>query len=135
MATEETEQMQSQQMQELVDSLERDVPGWQPEPNDILAGRIVDIETRTSEYGPYPAITVEKESGEKQVFHAFRTVALNEILRLRPQVGDLIAIRYFGLDAEHDYHNYKVRVQGREGRDFGWDDFQPKVKTGSERQM
>lgn len=132
MATDEAEQMQSQEMQELVDSLERDVPAWAPEPNDILAGRIVDVETRSSEYGEYPAITVEKENGEKQVFHAFRTVALNEVLRLQPAIGDLIAVRYFGVDPENDYHNYKVRIQGKQGREFDWTRFQPKRKGGTE---
>lgn len=132
MAAEPTTEKQSQDMQELIDSLESDVPAWTPEPNDILAGRIVDIETRASEYGKYPAITVESVTGEQQVFHAYRTVALNEVLRLQPEVGDLIAVRYFGKDASSDYHNYKVRIQGKQGRSFDWDKFEPKSKPGTD---
>lgn len=102
-------------------SLGTEAEAWRPEPGEILSGTIVSIDMRASEYGPYPGVTVKPLGGEPVVFHAFRTVAKNELKRLKPSVGDMIAVAYLGAAKGTDYHGYKIRVSREVGDDFDWD--------------
>jgi hypothetical protein len=86
-------------MSNLADELGRDyASAWRPNPGDILVGEIVDLSEREGFDGElYPIVTVRKTDGVELAFHAFHTVAQNELARLRPSVGTEIGIRYKGL--------------------------------------
>ncbi len=114
---------------ELEKSLGEDIEAWMPEKGELLSGTIVQIETRRSEFGPYPALTVQRLDGSTVVFHAFRTVAQNEVLRQRPKTGDLIAVLYVGAETGTDYHNYRIRTGGASDREFDWGQFEEKTRA------
>ena len=95
-------------MSSITDRLEKDVAAWRPDPEDKLVGTVVEVDERVSDYGPYPLLIVETEDGDEIVFHAFHTVAKNELGRLAPSVGDQIGIIYGGKDEDRKYEKYRV---------------------------
>lgn len=117
-----------EKVRELEQKLSADTEAWMPHPGETLSGTVIAIDTRTSDYGAYPAITVQRLDGSELVFHAFRTVALNEVLRQKPKPGDLIAILYVGQVKGTDYHGYRVKIGGLREQDFDWSQFSEKKK-------
>jgi hypothetical protein len=89
---------------------------WKPEPGDKLVGEVVELDERTNEYGTYPVVTVRTDDGEELAFHAFRTVAKNELAKQRPEVGDRIGIKYVGKPEGKDYELYRVKVERNESQ-------------------
>ena len=95
---------------------------WKPEPGDKLVGEVVELGERDGGYGTYPIVVIEPEGGEPSAVHAFHDVLRNELARVAPRIGDVMAIRYDGKQAgERGYHRYKV-VSGRASA-FNWDKF------------
>ena len=106
------------------DALDRDyAEAWRPTAGDSLFGEVVEIGERAGEHGSYPIVTVKQTDGEERAFHAFHTVAANQLAEARPKVGDEIGIRYKGKvsgEGPHgDYHSYRVVVD-RPSRDIDW---------------
>lgn len=105
----------------LEDRLDRDSESWRPEPGDKLVGTVVEVSTFQGDYQPYPVIEVEKDDGTVWAFHAYHTVAKNEIARLEPAEGDKIGIKYFGKvktkpGSKYDsYEKYAIKVQKASG--------------------
>lgn len=101
----------------LSDELDRDyAPAWRPEPGDKLVGVIAELSEREGYDGdPYPIVTVQADDGSF-AFHAFHSVAQNELARLRPQVGDEIGVKYEGVtksaNGRTTYHAYRIRTAG-----------------------
>lgn len=108
--TTETSEMASAELKSLEEQLFTDTEAWMAAPGEVLVGLVVNIDRRTSAYGPYPSVTVRKEDGEELVFHAFRTVAKSELSRCRPVIGDQIGILYEGQVKGGDYHGYRIRL-------------------------
>jgi hypothetical protein len=92
---------------------------WIAEPDDKLVGEIVDLTTTDGGYGEYPIVTVlvEDEStdggqpiglGDERNWHAFDTVAKNELAKQQPRIGDGIAAKYFGKRPGKDGTEYKA---------------------------
>jgi hypothetical protein len=94
---------------------------WKPAPGDRLVGEVTDLSERENEYGSYPIVTVRTNSGDEFAFHAFRTVAKNELAKARPQVGDKIGIAYHGKPAGKDYELYRVIVERDDQPTMDWD--------------
>ena len=103
-------------------------PAWRPdqEDADLLVGTVVDIDRGTSEYEPYPLLTIEKEDGSGQVaVHAFHTVLKNELIRQQPQIGERIGIKFLGEQATKpgsrfkSFIGYRVKVDRAAGN-FDW---------------
>jgi len=92
----------------LQDRLQAKTETWKPKPGDTLIGTLLEITERESEFGVYPLLIVETEDGDEIVFHAFHTVAKNELGRLAPSVGDQIGIIYGGKDEDRKYEKYRV---------------------------
>lgn len=94
--------------------LREPAPAWRPQRGDVLIGEVVAIDERRGfAERLYPIVTVlENETGKEVAFHAFHTVAKDEILRLEPKVGDTIGIAYLGLVEKEDsrYELYRVKV-------------------------
>jgi len=100
---------------DLEQQLDQETQPWMAEPGDKLVGRIVEIGEMESDYGTYPLIIVATETGEEKAFHAFRTVAKQEIARQKPSVGDRIGIKYLGRMPDKNYDGYKIRVVRSDG--------------------
>lgn len=90
--------------------LDQETEPWMAEPGDKLVGRIVELSTMESQYGDYPLVIVQTDDGKEMAFHAFRTVAKQEIARHKPQVGDRIGIKYLGRLPDKTYDGYKIRI-------------------------
>src|SRR4051794_2355368 len=78
---------------------------WKPKRADTqldaasekLVGVVSAIDLRTSDYGPpYAVVTVRQDNGEELAWHAFHTTSRAEVAQKRPQVGERIAVGYFG---------------------------------------
>jgi hypothetical protein len=96
-------------MATLSDSLDNESTSWQPEPGDKL-GVVTNIELVDSKFGgKYPVVEVSTDD-ETLTFHAFHTVAKNQLRRAKPQVGEMIAIKFLG-DHVNGYKDYKIRVE------------------------
>jgi len=100
-------------MRTLHDRLDSFAEAWRPEPGDKLVGRIIDIDERDSAYSevPYPIVTVETDDGQEMAFHAFHTVARNELAKQRPVIGNRIGIAYHGRPEGKSYEAYRVIVE------------------------
>jgi hypothetical protein len=61
-------------------------------------------------------VTIETEDGSEHAFHAFHSVAQNELARVRPCVGDRLGVKYLGkvsgANARSSYHGYRIRTAG-----------------------
>jgi hypothetical protein len=96
-------------MPSLAERLDNFPEAWQPtNPGEKLIGELTDVDLRESEYGdPYSVLTVAAEEGSTQdgemippgtelAWHAFHTMARNEVKRKQPQVGEKVGIVYAG---------------------------------------
>jgi hypothetical protein len=98
-------------MKSLEERLDSNAEAWKPQPGEKLIGTITDLDERENEYGTYPIVTVRTDNGDELAFHAFRTVAKNELAKKRPQVGDRIGIAYHGKPAGKEWEAYKIVVE------------------------
>ena len=102
---------------------------WLHEPGDKLIGEVLELATADKGFGPYSMLTVlvaESGSteqggkaipaGSERVWHAFGTVPENELKKLTPRVGDLIAAKYFGVRDGTDYKAYRIIVEPKAPR-------------------
>lgn len=101
----------------LSDRLDSFAEAWKPKPGDKLLGVIVDLDERTSSYDddPYPIVTVQTDDGQELAWHAFHTVARNELAKQKPVVGDRIGIAYHGKPEGKSYESYRVIVERTDG--------------------
>jgi hypothetical protein len=107
---------------DLLDGLTEDegVP-WKPNADEDaspegIQGRVTYRGEVPSDYGPEmcPHITLEASDGTVWSVRGYGTVLRNQINKVDPQVGDLVAIRYFGKKDGRNgraYENYKVAVK------------------------
>jgi hypothetical protein len=88
--------------------------GWRPDPGDVLIGDVTAIdEGRGFAERPYPVVTVRTDEGEFVAFHAFHTVAREELGKLEPKVGDRLGVSYLGLVRKGDdscYELYRMKL-------------------------
>ena len=71
----------------------------------------------------YPVVTVETGDGQELAFHAFHTVARNELAKQRPVIGDRIGVAYHGKRDGKNYESYRVIVERTEAelKTIDWD--------------
>lgn len=104
----------------VLDDLDREyAPAWKPDAGDKIVGIVSEISEREGTYGVYPIVTLRTEDGELAV-HAFHEVLQNELARLAPKQGDLLGIKYAGMDSDKGYHRYRVRRGGAEAGGVEW---------------
>jgi len=86
-------------------------PGWRPQPGDVVAGTVIDVDVRTATYRDQarevPVVVLEQPDGSRIAVWALHTVLLQELARLRPRIGEELAIRRLD-DAEQGYKRYRV---------------------------
>lgn len=96
---------------DLSERVEKFPEPWKPEVGAKLVGEVIGVEQRDGEYGSYPIVVVMTGDGSEFAFHGFHTVAKNELAKQRPEVGDRIAIKYFGrTDDDRGYERYRILV-------------------------
>ena len=95
----------------ILDRLNGPAPeAWRPKPGDTLVGKVVQLDTRTGDFEPYPIVTVAAEDGTERAWHAFHTVGRNELARQRPMIGDRLGVKYLGKSPK-GYEAYRVLVE------------------------
>ena len=89
---------------------------WRPQVGETLIGEVVSIGERNSQFGEdvYPLLTVRTDEGRELHFHAFHTVARQELASQKPQIGDRIGIRYLGKPDGKKYEHYRIVVERAE---------------------
>ena len=104
-------------------------PAWRPAAGEQIAGEIGELSSHVDYNGdPYAVVTINAgpEKGEQAV-HAFHAVLARELRKLRPEVGEKIAISYGGQKLAKDkrtkFHAYKVAMPDRPPRVLDWDKF------------
>jgi hypothetical protein len=99
-------------MTSLEERLDTFPEAWRPEtPGEKLIGELTDVDMRESEYGePYPILTVlSEEDGQEKAWHAFHTMARNEVAKKKPQIGERVGIVYAGVGEAQPGMNAPVR--------------------------
>ena len=103
-------------MSNLKDKLDEEyeqVDAWRPQPGQELIGTVARINTRKTDQGDYPVVTIREADGSKLAFHAFHSVARTRLAEENPLPGDEMAIRYLGEQEGKNftYHNYRIVVE------------------------
>jgi hypothetical protein len=128
----------SDSYQRLIDQVEQDPPkAWIPTDEEpLLVGTFVRLDRGTTAYGPTFIAVLRSEDDVEHAVWLIHAVLRNELKRLRPQPGELVAIRYLGKRRSangHPYASYRVAVdresspidwaalQDNEGDPSGWD--------------
>jgi len=93
---------------------------WKPEAGDVLYGRVIELEERTStqDMSLYPLVTVETEEGDEYQFRAWHKAAKEQLARLQPKPGEMIAIKYHGESPDGGAKRYRIAVE-RDGDEGG----------------
>lgn len=113
-------------------------PSWQREETPEISGRIVQVDSRTNEWGTYPILTLEDEGGTQLAVHCVHSVLRREIARNYDPtsiIGQQIRIKYLGRSvvqsgkfAGREFHNYKVFGGNRA---YDWSQDLPEDERGS----
>ena len=106
---------------------------WKPQPGDAIAGEFLRKEERQSSYNGFPeyhsvVIIEDCEAGHEVAVWLSPTVLRERFSALRPQQGEVIAIRYEGLRptvSGGEYKHYNVRVARTEPIDWSNADPRP----------
>lgn len=107
---------------DLLDGLSEDqgtpwIPDDEDEPSpEGIQGRVKYVGEVASDFGPETAPLIELEAADGTVWsiRGYATVLRNQITKADPKVGDIMAVRYFGMKAGkggRDYKNFKVAVK------------------------
>jgi hypothetical protein len=110
---------------DLLDGLsEGDGTPWMPDDDedpspDGVQGRVTYVGEISSDYGPEmcPLIELESPDGTVWSIRGYSTVLRNQINKVGPKVGDIMAVRYFGVktgNSNREYKNYKVAVKHKD---------------------
>lgn len=106
---------------------------WRPAVGDTLTGAVAHMEKRTTEYGTYPVVYIDRD-GILVAVHAFHQTLRDGFKDLKPSRGDFVSITYAGTkesnkrtDSKGDaveYHHYVVLDPDStvDGSEISWDD-------------
>jgi hypothetical protein len=98
---------------------------WRPDQGEhptTIRGTLKRVGTVDGLYGPYPLVEIEQDDGLAWGFHAFRDMARQELLSLKPQVGDRIAVHYGGR-SEKGWYRYRVSSLDGKRAEVDWSRF------------
>lgn len=123
-----------QAMDALKEGLEDDYPPSRIlEPGDAMVGEIEGLSKGQTKMGPAHILVLRTERGLESLW-ILHSVLKNELARIRPGVGEVIAIKYLGKqktkDGQRDFHNYRVAVLGREAEALQWDELDAEQADG-----
>lgn len=127
-----TEEGYDERVAALHERAEEPLPeSWQPKAaGDELVGKFVRLDRGATSYGPCWIVVLEslKKPGEFASIWLFHTALKNQFNKARPEVGELILVRYEGKRTPkgggQDYHDWKVLTEGGgQHGGFSWDEF------------
>lgn len=103
------------------------MPATEDEHPDGIQGRIVNVSTIYSDEayggGEVPLLEIEEADGHVWSVRGYHTVLKNQIERNAPQVGDRVALKYFGPKTPKkggkDYENYGMKCPSCDKRKRG----------------
>lgn len=110
---------------DLLDSISEDTGvAWQPhnddEQPDGIQGKVtvissVPTDAKYGEVSDVPLWTIETKDGDEWSVRGYGTVLRGQMEQADPNVGDFVAIKYFGVrqGKNNDYQNYKVVKKAR----------------------
>jgi len=90
---------------------------------DEIAGTVVRLDVADTEYGQQKIVVVDPGDGNLRSIWLLHDALLSQMRKLKPQVGDVIAVRYLGRQTSgsgRSYHAYTVSSD-RERPQFQWD--------------
>lgn len=95
---------QDDDFDDLLDEVvEDDSEGWVPsEPGEGIAGEVVKVGETRSDFAKdgedpmCPTVTIRTKNGDKFRVIGYGSVLRRELMDANPQVGDRIAVKYFG---------------------------------------
>ncbi len=92
---------------------------WVPSEQDpTIVGEFRRLEQGATAYGPARIVVLKTQDGAERSIWLFHAVLKNEFARVRPKVGELIAVRFLGRKqgaAGQSYSAYRVVAQRDEG--------------------
>lgn len=73
-------------------------PSWTPDEPASVAGTLTGTGSTKSDYHdrPVPVWTIKQQDGESLRIAGFRSVLEREMNEAEPNIGDLVAVKYFG---------------------------------------
>ena len=93
------------------------------EAGDEIAGTVVRLDVADTEYGPQRIVVIDTGDGELRSIWLLHDALLSQMKKLKPQAGDVIAVRYLGKQKSgngRSYHAYTVATD-QERPQFQWD--------------
>lgn len=90
---------------------------------DEIAGTVVRLDVADTEYGQQKIVVVDPGDGNLRSIWLLHDALLSQMRKLKPQPGDVIAVRYLGKQTSgngRSYHAYTV-TSDRERPQFQWD--------------
>lgn len=104
---------------DLLGSLSEDGPEqWNPSEPDGIQGTVIAVLEEEGKYSdePIPVVVIKTADGAEFTVKGYRSVLRNEINRVKPQVGGIFAVKYFGRkqkkNGDGEYHHYRAAYQG-----------------------
>jgi hypothetical protein len=91
----------------LEERLEANAEAWRPEAGAMVIGTVVDVDSRTTEFGTYPIVTLRTEAGDEVAVHGFHTVLKNEFSKRPPRPGERLGVKYLGKSPK-GYESYRL---------------------------
>lgn len=112
-------QSTSNPLSELLEAVGRETLPWERDKEPTVAGTVVDLSERTSEYGQYPVVALLLADGREVEVAGMGAVLQRFIMTCGVQAGDLFAVKYLGQRTPRSggkpYHDYKVVVRNPDG--------------------
>ena len=110
-ATKEQKEQLRNQLEEKSDDGNGYGENWDPDPGDILIGRLQDVVTVSTRYGERDVARIETEEGVLSVWLKHK-VLRDEWQALAPAPGDLLGIRFIDEKSSQNgsYYDYNVEV-------------------------
>lgn len=94
---------------------------------EIFLGRFTGVieQGETKDYGAKPvARFIHEETGEERSIWLFTQVILDKMVKLAPETGELVEIKYLGKkkskSSTRTYANYSVTAPEREVKNMSW---------------
>ena len=90
---------------------------------DEIAGTVVRLDVADTEYGPQRIVVNDAGDGELRSIWLLHDALLSQMKKLKPQPGDVLAVRYLGRQQSgngRSYHAYTVAMD-KDQPQFQWD--------------
>jgi hypothetical protein len=90
---------------------------------DEIAGTVVRLDVADTEYGQQKIVVVDPGDGNLRSIWLLHDALVSQMKKLKPQPGDVIAVRYLGRQTSgsgRSYHAYTVATDA-ERPQFQWD--------------